>query len=120
MAPDRNKDLLNLFVDEGQELDGEAFTTRVMAQTNNRRIRIVATAASLAVILMAMVWVFSAPLQEFALIVSQGLATPLVELGDNRLAWIFAPVNNVAGLLVLIVKLVRVGWKKLGLASFAF
>ena len=46
--------------------------------------------------------------------VAQGLAMPLFELGDYRLSWVFAPVNNIATLLVVIFKLVRVAWKRTG------
>lgn len=120
MAPDRNKDLLNLFVDARQEFDADTFTNKVVAKTNSRRYNFMAVIASVVVILMAMIWVFAAPLQEFGLIVGHGLATPLVDLGDNRLAWVFAPVNNIASLLVLIAKIARMGWKKLGRATFAF
>jgi len=120
MTDDRNQDLQDLFSETGHELIDDVFTSQVLSQTNRRRNRVFAVVAGVAVVLMAIVWIFSAPLQEFAMLVGQGLATPLVELGDNRLAWVFTPVNNIASLLVLLVKIIRMAWKKLGRASFVF
>lgn len=120
MADDRNQNLQNLFTETGRELDGDVFTTQVLSQIYSRRHKVIAVAAGVMVILMAMVWMFSAPLQESVMLVAQGLATPLVDLGDYRLAWLFTPVNNLASLLVLIVKIIRIVRKRLGGASFAF
>ena len=43
----------------------------------------------------------------------------MIDLGDSWLAWLFSPVNHIAGLLVLSVKAIRVGRKKLLVASYA-
>jgi hypothetical protein len=56
-------------------------------------------------------------LLEFAVLVSQFLTNPLVELGEGWLALVFLPVNNLASILVAATKLSLMGWKKLTGAS---
>ena len=50
---------------------------------------------------------------------AQALTTTLIDLGDGWLAWVFSPVNNIAALLVLFVKAIRVGRKRIIGASYA-
>ena len=63
-----------------------------LQQATSRRLLLTATAA--AALLLA------APLQEFALLLAQGLTTTLIDLGSGWLALIFAPINNIASLIV--------------------
>jgi len=120
MTHKRNQELLDLFADATENLDSEAFTAQVLARTIRRKRTTIAAVAGLAVVMIALVWVFSTPLQEFSVLVAKGLASPLIELGDIRLSWLFAPVNNVASLLVLIVKLSRVAWKRMSGRQLSF
>jgi len=119
MTDDRDSLLQTLFAEAQDDLDGEAFTAQVMARTRSLRYRAAAGWICLALVLVACCWLLAIPLQGFAQLVTQGLDTTLIDLGDSWLAWSFSPVNNVAALLVLSVKAIRVGRKKILVASYA-
>jgi len=102
-----------LFAEAQQELDGKELTARVMARTRSLTILWLAAGVSAAIILLAGAWLFFAiPLLEFAVLIANALTSTLVDLGDGWLALVFLPVNNVASLLVLVVKAMRVFQKK--------
>jgi hypothetical protein len=120
MTEHRDQLLQTLFSEAQRELDGEALTARVMAKTRSLRYRRVATWVLSAVILLVSTWmVFAIPLQEFVVLVAQGLSTTLLDLGEGWLAWVFSPVNNIASLLVITVKAIRIFQKKIIGVSFA-
>jgi hypothetical protein len=112
MADDRDQLLQTLFTEAARDLDDGAFTTRAVKQTRGLQYRIITGGIGVALALIACAWIFTAPFQAFALHITQGLATPLIDLGEIRLAWIFSPVNNIASLLVLMAKIMRMLWKK--------
>ena len=113
MKPDdQNRYLQTLFDKSQDELDGAVFTEQVMTQVRNRRIRIVSIIFSIILVLTALVWLFALPFQEFAQLIMQAFTITLFDLGDSWLAWVFAPVNNIASLLVLTIKAIRVIRKK--------
>lgn len=118
MTDDRDPFLQTLFAEAQHDLDAEAFTSQVMAQTRSRRYRTLAGLACAALILAAVAWYLAIPL-EFAQLITQLLAITLVDLGDSWLAWLFSPVNNIAGLLIISVKAIRVARKKIMRASYA-
>ena len=90
-----------------------------MAQTRGVRIRIVAGFACVTLMFAACAWYFAIP-QELAQLVAQVLTRSLIDLGDRWLAWVLAPVNNIGSLLVISAKAVRVAWKKVRGASYAY
>ena len=104
--------LQELFREASHELDGEAFTDRVMAGTQRikRKVAIALLGATLGV--LACVWLFALPLQEFGIMVARGLMTPLFQLGEGWLSWAITPINTVGSLLVVLAKVMRVAWKK--------
>ena len=120
MADDRDPLLQTLFTEGQHDLDGEAFTTRVMARTRGRTYRVAVAWFSVALVLAAGAWLLALPLQEFAQLITQGLTISLFDLGDGWIAWVFTPVNNVASLLILSVKVIRMVRKKFRSASFAY
>jgi hypothetical protein len=120
MTDGRDQLLQTAFAEARQDLDGEAITARVIARTRNLLYVLVAGGISVALALVAGVWlVFGIPLLEFAVLTSQVLTTALLDLGEGWLALVFMPVNNIAGLLVLTARALHLGWKKLVTASFA-
>ncbi len=119
MTEDRDPLLQTLFADAQRDLDGEAFTAHVMAGTRNQRYQVIAGLFSVALVLAACVWLLALPLQEFAQLIVQGLAITLIDLGDSWLAWLFSPINNIAALLIISVKAIRIGRKKIIGASYA-
>ncbi len=118
MADDRDPLLQTLFAEAQHDLDGEAFTAQVMAQTRNLRYRLAAGLSCLALVLAACAWFFAIPL-EVAQLITQVLTISLIDLGDSWLAWAFSPINNIASLLVLSVKAIRMGKKKITSATYA-
>ena len=118
MTEIRDPLLQSLFEQARQDLDGAELTTHVMSATRKRLLTMGAAAAAVAAAVLLSAWVFlSMPLLEFAVLVSQFLTNPLVEMGEGWLALIFLPVNNVASITVLAGKLGLVGWKKITGAS---
>jgi len=113
MADGHDLNLQALFAETGPELDGDAFTENVLAGTRRLVYRVAAVAAGLVLVFLACAWLFAIPVQHFAFLLTDILARTLVDLGDGWLAWIFTPVNNVAGLLVLCAKMARMAWKRL-------
>lgn len=111
MTDDRDPLLQSLFAETEQELDGETFTSQVMAQTRFLRYRAVAGLCCLALVLVGCAWLLAIP-QEFAQFVAQVLSKSLINLGDGWIAWLFLPINNIGSLLVIGVKLIRVFRKK--------
>ena len=71
------------------------------------------------VLLLVSTLLFALPFQELAALIAQGLTISLVDLGDSWIAWVFAPINNIASLLLLSVKAIRVFRKKIINASHA-
>ena len=57
--------------------------------------------------------VFAGPLLDFAVLVSQFLTNPLVDLGEGWLALVFMPINNIASISVALGKLSLMAWKSL-------
>ena len=112
MANDRDPQLQALFADATADLDGEAFISRVMAQTRSRRNRLVAGGLIAVLVMAAFAWLFTNPVLGFVQLITQILTTSLIDLGEGWLAWVLAPVNTIASLLVLSVKGLRVFRKK--------
>jgi hypothetical protein len=119
MMDDRDPLLQSLFDEARRDLDGEAFIAKVMAKSRFLRYRVVAPWICVGLMLAAGAWYLAIPL-EVAQLMAQVLTTTLVDLGDGWLAWAFSPVNNIAALLVLIVKAIRIARKKIIGTSYAF
>jgi len=120
MTNNQDQLLQSVFAEARQDLDDEVLTSSVMAKTRRVLFMLVAGALSLAIILLAGFWlIFGLPLLEFAVLISQFLTMTLVDLGEGWLALVFMPVNNIASLVVITVKAIHLGWKKLIGASFA-
>lgn len=106
--------LQSLFNDAEQELDGTLLTAQVMARTRSYRLLLLAGGASAVLVLMAGAWLlFGMPLFDFAVLLSEVLATPLFDLGEGWLALLLLPVNTVASLLVILFRTLRVFQKRI-------
>ncbi len=120
MTEERDPVLQALFVEARRELSDEEFTAQIMARTQNLRYRIMVGGLFVALLVLVVAGLFSLPLQEFALLITQVLSTELITVGNGLVTWVFAPVNNLAGLLVISGKLMRMIWKKAKSASYAY
>ncbi|MCZ6889646.1 MAG: hypothetical protein O7H39_14230 [Gammaproteobacteria bacterium] len=118
MTDDRDPVLKSLFAESQHDLDGEAFTARVMDRTRYLRYRTLAVWGSVGLALAVGASLFAVPLQT-AQLIAEVLTTALIDLGDGWLAWVLSPVNSVAALLAVSVKAIRVCRKKIITASYA-
>lgn len=112
-ADDHDLLLQSLFVEEQPVLDGEVFTACLVAKIRKLRYRPVAGLAGVALVMAVVVWLFAIPTREVAQFIAQGLTLTILDLGEGWLSWVLSPVNNLAGLLVLSVKAIRVARKKI-------
>ncbi len=53
------------------------------------------------------------PLQEFAQLLAGALTSAVVDLGDGWIAWTVSPANSIGSLIVLSVKGIRLGRRRL-------
>lgn len=120
MTDDRDPLLETLFAEAESELDGELFTAQAIAQPLKLKHRLLAVGVCVVLIVGLCAWLFAVPVQEFALLLTQFLSTPLFELGESSLTGILSPVNNLASGLVLTAKLLWVGWKKITGVTYAY
>ena len=117
MTNDRDPILQSMFTAAQKDLDGEVFTDRVNKKTRSQRNRMIVALISVVFVMAVCIWIFAIPIQEFPRVVTNFLTTTLIDLGDGWVAWVFSPVNNIAGLLVLSLKAMRMLWKKVIVAS---
>jgi len=109
----RDPFLQSLFAEAGPELEGEAFRARVMTRTRSLRYLVLTGGVALVLAVLGCAWLlFGIPLFEFAVLVSQVLATPLFNLGEGWLALALLPVNTVASVLVIALKALRMLQKR--------
>ena len=99
------------------DLDAQAFTARVMAKTRKIIYQLAGVLAAVALVLLICVWVFAIPLQEVVQLVTQAVSATLFDLGESWVSWVFAPVNNIASLIVISLKVIRIVHKKVLRAS---
>ncbi len=119
MTNNQDQLLQSVFAEARQDLDGEVLTARIMTKTRRMLYLLATGGISLALILLAGVWlIFGIPLLEFAVLISQFLTMGLLDLGEGWLALVFMPVNNIASLIIIAAKAIHMGWKKLVSASF--
>ncbi|MCP4048960.1 MAG: hypothetical protein GY732_23550 [Gammaproteobacteria bacterium] len=98
--------------------DAQAFTARVMTKTRKLIYQLVGALAAVVLALLVCVWVFAIPLQDVVQLVTQTVSATLFDLGDGWASWVFTPVNNIASLIVISLKAIRVVHKKVLSASY--
>ena len=114
MSEFRDPTLETLFSEANQELEGETITAQVMNRTRNRLVTLAAGGTLVTLVALLLGWyVFSVSLLEFAVLVSQFLTNPLINLGEGWMGLVFLPINNLASLSVLLTKISLTAWKRL-------
>ena len=119
MTEVRDPILQSLFADTQENLDGEAFTNDVMVRTQQLRYLVMTKWVGLILLLILATTLLPFPMIDFALFVTQGLSTELINFGDTIATWLLAPINNVASVLILCLKGIRMAWRKVRYASYA-
>jgi len=120
MTNNQDQMLQSVFAEARQDLDDKVLTASIMAKTRKLYYLLAAGGIAVTVLLLAGTWLlFGMPLLEFAILTSQFLTMALFDLGEGWLALALMPLNNIASLMVISVKAIHLGWKKLIGASFA-
>ena len=113
MTNNQDQLLQTVFAEARQDLDGEALTARIMSKTRRVLYLLATGGISLALVLLVGAWlIFGMPLLEFAVLISQVLTMALFDLGEGWLALVIMPINNIAALVVISVRAVHLGLKK--------
>ena len=118
MTEQQDPRLQALFANARQDLDGEAFTSGMMAKTRLQRYRMPALIAAVTTLVAACAILLAPSLLTFALLTAQALTTNLVDLGDGWLGLALSPVNNIASLLILGARIAFMGWKVITRTSY--
>lgn len=119
MSEQKDTHLQALFADANESLMDDDFTRQVMRLTYKRKLQWYLAGATVIALTLLVASQFLQPLQTVVLLITDVLSIELIDLGDNAAAWILTPVNNLATVLVVLAKGLRMSWKKVQRASFA-
>lgn len=97
MTIDRDPELESLFEIAAVDLTGEEFAADVMRRIDTLRRRTVVGWICVGLVAAAFAWILAGPLLHAVNLATEILPESLVEVDDQTLAQIFAPVNSVAG-----------------------
>jgi len=103
---------------EQNDQDAQAFTASVMAKTRRLVYQLAGALCAVFAAMLLCVWIFAIPLQEVVQMVTQTMSATLFDLGDGWVSWVVAPVNNIASLIVISLKAIRIIHKKVIRASY--
>ena len=108
-ADERDPQLQALFAAQAKELPAEPFTANIVAEVNRRRRRAIVWRVLIALTLALL----SIPLKDVALQFTQLLVVALVEIENQLVAQLLAPINTVGGLLSVTLLLMRAAHRRL-------
>ncbi|MCY6381970.1 hypothetical protein [Hoeflea prorocentri] len=113
MTDERDRELNRLFAEADKPLDGEAFATWTMRSAGDGRRRHVVKILVVIVVVLLASMLFAAPMQQAAILVMNGLATPLFTIGDPVLGAALLPVNTIATPCALLFLMLRAARRRL-------
>jgi hypothetical protein len=119
MNDERDPILQALFAESNDDLNPEPFISSVMKQASNRRFVSILRAGAAVLVLLGVTIFLPFDITRLGILITQGLANELVSIGNVYAAWLLAPVNNVASLIVLCFKAVRIALKRARTATYA-
>ena len=103
MNDERDPWLESLFAQAEQSLEGDDYIKQVMARVEKRRRNVLIGRLVLVALLVVFELLLSAPLQNTIGVVTQALGETLLELENQWIALVFAPLNSIAGLIGIIL-----------------
>ena len=103
MNNDRDPLLESLFAQTDCDLAEDDFNAQVMAHVERRRRNVLLGRLAIVALLIALEVLLSAPLQNTVGLFTQVLSTTLVELENEWLALVVAPLNSIAGLIGMLL-----------------
>jgi len=103
MTDDRDPLLESLFTQATIELSDNDFSERVMSMVEKRRRNVLFGRVGIVALLVLLELLLSAPLQNSVGAATEALSASLLDVGNEWLAVIVAPINSVAGLLGILL-----------------
>ena len=113
MTQEQDPRLQALFAKAGEINKGEAFTDQVMQQVDRVRRKASAGWLGIALLFAVFAWWISGPIVHATSLLLGILPASLVDINDQFVADLLAPVNSVAGVVALLFLLLRFVYKKL-------
>lgn len=113
MTTDQDPLLHSLFAIAEQDMSGEPFTTEVMSQIDRQRRSAIIVWICVGLVLLACLWLISAPLLNAINLATQVLPRSLVELDDRWLARILSPVNSIGAVVAFGFLGLRMAYRKI-------
>ena len=113
MNSERDPVLESLFDAADVGLEDETFTQGVVQQVRTRRHRVLFGRLAVLVLLIALELLLESPLRASLGIVADVLGRSLVNLDNEWLAFVLAPVNSIAGLLGMTLLALNALYRKL-------
>lgn len=99
MKQERDPVLETLFAQTAQDLVDDGYTAQVMQKVERRRRYVTAGRVAIVAAIFGFDLLLSSPLQHSLGAFAQVLATPLVDVQNEWLASLLAPLNSIAGLI---------------------
>ncbi len=103
MSNDRDPVLEALFDKARPEFNENGFVEKVMARVDRRRRMVFSGRLVIAALILLLEFLPSSPLQNSVGTLTQALGANLVDLNTDWLAFIFEPVNSIAGVVGMIL-----------------
>lgn len=103
MSDTRDPLLETLFAQARVEVKADDFDEKVMAKVERRRRNVLIGRLALLALLIAFEFLLAAPLQNSVGVVTAALSVSLINIGNEWLAAMVAPLNSVAGLLGMLL-----------------
>ena len=113
MTDSRDPLLEGLFDAAGQEAHDDQFDDQVMQRVDSLRRRVVIGWTIVGLILVTIGWLFSAPLQGTVNLMTELLPTSLIDVREDWIGQLIAPVNTVAAIVAVGFFSVRLLYKKI-------
>lgn len=118
MSNERDPRLQALFVGADETLEDSEFTQQVIQRMHRHKVQWLFAIAVAAIALLAIATQFLLPLQSIVLVLTQALNIELIDLGNSPASWILAPINNLATLLIILGKGMKMSWEKIRQFSY--
>ncbi len=101
MSEQRDPQLEALFDAARNELAHDPFVNKVMADIERRKRRVVLGWFVAAIVLAPFIWLLGGPIVDAVNLVSNVLPVSLVELNNQWLRQLLAPINSIAGVIAI-------------------
>lgn len=103
MNDERDPWLESLFVQAERHLEDDDYIRQVMIRVGKRRRNVLMGRLALVSLLVVFELLLSAPLQNTVGIITQALSATLLELENEWIALVLAPLNSIAGLIGMLL-----------------